>query len=358
MKIYFDKKLIQHEYISFLAPLLWLPDFEIWWEDKNQIKERTEKGKTIIFSTTKKDCDYFVYPKYFLLDHWKELSEYAHEAKKHKKKVIVFSYGEIDDYINIDNNIIWFKRSTKKENPNNEYCLPPFPEDFLKYNNNNIPLIQETPSKKYSIGYVWYADYYNLRSRLYYVGTRIIWLICRIKWIKKILMKIKNDRIYSKLVNAWIGNYFRGKVIRVIKKQKKYKFNFIQRKHALTTETKNEMRKQYIENLIESDFVLLIRWFWNYSIRQYEALSLGKIPIYIDTWAKLPFTEDIPYDDIFIKVPIWEIEKVEIYIEKYINNHKGELQKTQKKIRFFYENFFIMTAYYKKIISMLLLKTP
>ena len=114
MKIYFDKKLIQHEYISFLAPLLWLPDFEIWWEDKNQIKERTEKGKTIIFSTTKKDCDYFVYPKYFLLDHWKELSEYAHEAKKHKKKVIVFSYGEIDYYINIDNNIIWFKRSTKK----------------------------------------------------------------------------------------------------------------------------------------------------------------------------------------------------------------------------------------------------
>ena len=91
------------------------------------------------------------------------------------------------------------------------------------------------------------------------------------------------------------------------------------------------MRKQYIENLIESDFVLLIRWFWNYSIRQYEALSLGKIPIYIDTWAKFPFTEDIPYDDIFIKVPIWEIEKLKYILKNTSIITKGNCKKHKKK---------------------------
>jgi len=353
MKVYFDKKIIQKEYLSFLAPLLWCPDFDIRWEDKKQIKERYNEGQKLLSSASKESCDYFVYPKYFLLNDFKELKKYSDEAKTYNKKVLVFSYGEIDDYINIDNNIIRFKRSTKRKNPDNEFCLPPFPEDFLPYNNNSITLIKEQKDKKYSIGYTWYSDYYNLSSFLYYISVRIIWIVFRRKYLKRLLMKLNNERIYGRLVNAGIGNYCRGKTIKYIKKLKKYEFDFIQRGHALTTYTKDKMREQYIQNLIKSDFVLLVRWFWNYSIRQYEVLSLGKIPIYIDTWAKLPFQDKIPYDELFIRVPIKKVHNIGKYIDSYIRKNQWNLTKIQKKIRDIYEEYFVMKNYYSKIIDLL-----
>ncbi len=353
MKVYFDKKLIKKEYLSFLAPLLWCPDFDIRWEDKAQIKDRHETGKQSLTFANEKECDYFVYPKYFLLDHFNELKEYAKKAKKHNKSVLVFSYWEIDDYIDVEDNTIRFKRSTKKENPDNEYCLPPFPEDFLKYNDGKIPLIHESAKKEYSVGYVGYADFYDLKSRLYYIGVRIIGKIFRRKPAKRLLMKIRSDKIYGQLVNAWIGNYCRGRAIKSIKKMKGYVFHFIQRNHALTTATKDEMRKQYIQNMISSDFVLLVRGFWNYSIRQYEVLSLGKIPIYIDTWAKLPFPERIAYKDMFITIPIWDIRNIQKYMDAYIKRNAWHLAEIQKDIRKTYEGFFVMKEYYRKIIDIL-----
>jgi len=92
-----------------------------------------------------------VYPKYFALEYFREVKKYANEAKNYGKKVIVFCYGEIDDYINISDNIIWYKRSTHRDNPSNELCLPPFPQDILPYNGNTIPFIK--PTEKYSIGF-------------------------------------------------------------------------------------------------------------------------------------------------------------------------------------------------------------
>jgi hypothetical protein len=352
MKVYFDKNLIQKEYLSFLAPLLWCPDFDIWGEEKKQIKERYSEGKKLLVVSEKKDCDFYVYPKYFLLDNFDELQAYANDAQINGKKVIVFSYWEIDDYIDINKNILWHKRCTKINNPSNEFCLPPFPEDLLKYNDNKINFIKEWKKKKYSIGYTWYSNYYNIRSFLYYISVRCIWSLCRMKPIKKLLMRYKKEALYWRLVNAWIWNYCRWKTIREIKKLEKYELNFIQRNHALTTTgTKKDMREEYIRNLNESDFALVVRWFGNYSFRQYEALSLGKIPIYIDTWAKLPFQNKINYNELFIIVPIEKIKKIGNYIDNYIKKNKWKLKEIQRKIRKTYEDYFTIKNYYSKIIE-------
>lgn len=58
-----------------------------------------------------------------------------------------------------------------------------------------------------------------------------------------------------------------------------------------------------------------MRGFWNYSFRMYEAMSLGRILIYIDTWANLPFIDEINYKDLFIIIPFSKRK----YIYKYID---------------------------------------
>jgi hypothetical protein len=200
-----------------------------------------------------------VYPKYFLLDDFDELDKYSQEAESYKKKLIVFSYGEIDNYINISNNILRYKRATTTKSPSNEYCLPPFPEDLLPYSHSKISLSQK--KEKYSIGFVGYAKYTDIRRFFYYIGLRCIGFICRQSLIKRLLMEQKSEKLYGRLVNAGTGNYCRGEAIQQIQKLKKYTFNFIQRKHALTTYTKETLRKEYRDTLINSDFGLVVRGF-------------------------------------------------------------------------------------------------
>jgi hypothetical protein len=40
-------------------------------------------GKALLEKTSKDECDFFVYPKYFVLPDWNELKEYSSMAKNY-----------------------------------------------------------------------------------------------------------------------------------------------------------------------------------------------------------------------------------------------------------------------------------
>ena len=46
---------------------------------------------------------------------------------------------------------------------------------------------------------------------------------------------------------------------------------------------------EFLQNLLESDYILCARGNGNYSFRLYEALACGRIPLFIDTDCVLPF---------------------------------------------------------------------
>lgn len=49
------------------------------------------------------------------------------------------------------------------------------------------------------------------------------------------------------------------------------------------------LREEYVANMLESDYVLCVRGHGNYSYRFYEALCLGRIPVFVDTDCVLPY---------------------------------------------------------------------
>lgn len=48
-------------------------------------------------------------------------------------------------------------------------------------------------------------------------------------------------------------------------------------------------KMEFVKNLIESDYIVCVRGGGNFSVRLYETLSCGRIPVFIDTDSRLPF---------------------------------------------------------------------
>jgi exostosin family protein len=57
------------------------------------------------------------------------------------------------------------------------------------------------------------------------------------------------------------------------------------------------LRAEYVDSIVESDYVLCARGNGNYSYRLYEALCLGRIPVFVDTDCVLPYDFAVDWRD-------------------------------------------------------------
>jgi hypothetical protein len=54
-------------------------------------------------------------------------------------------------------------------------------------------------------------------------------------------------------------------------------------------------RQEFLANMLQTDYTLCVRGYGNWSIRFYETLACGRIPIFIDTDCVLPLEDDIDW---------------------------------------------------------------
>jgi hypothetical protein len=85
-----------------------------------------------------------------------------------------------------------------------------------------------------------------------------------------------------------------------------------------------DLRKQYLDNILQSDYVLCVRGLGNYSIRLYETLCLGRIPVIIDTDLVLPFHQILDWKSFAIIVHEKEIRYLPEIVAEFHRNLKPE----------------------------------
>lgn len=78
-------------------------------------------------------------------------------------------------------------------------------------------------------------------------------------------------------------------------------------------------RREYVENMQQSDFVLAPKGDGNYSLRFFEALSLGRIPILIDTDVSLPGSDEW-YKDVCVRVSWRDIGQLPIKVSTWYHS--------------------------------------
>lgn len=109
-------------------------------------------------------------------------------------------------------------------------------------------------------------------------------------------------------VSIYKGQDLRYQVLNHLLKRSELSNSFIIREqavffHASDKIQKEKSRIEFLENMINSDYVFCCRGAANYSNRFYESLACGRIPVLLDTDCELPFEEFINWDNYCIRVP-------------------------------------------------------
>ena len=252
-----------------------------------------------------------------------------HIAHKAGKKLIIFTTQDSPLPITRVNSIIIRPSAYASSLRANEIVAPALVEDLGAIHG----VVPFTKGEAPTIGFVGRADFDSFKTRIKYF--------------------LRNYVLYTGSHRD--GMYFRRAAIRAIQSDTRLSSHIISRRsfgaHRTTLELSPEgSRTEYVESIKNSLFVLAPRGDGNYSLRFYEALSLGRIPILIDTDVMLPFEPELLYDDCIMRIPYSQVGRInEIVWTYWSQKSELELQQSQKKAREMFESY----LYYPRFLRVL-----
>ncbi len=265
------------------------------------------------------EADFFLVPhNYFILKNRlgknsSYLSELVHLAKIHGKKILVLAMADSDEYIGIEESIIFRQSQYGYKKRANEiimpfYTAPAYSDDFIHHREDiwrNISFRNNGATPVVSLC-GWAGVPSIFRRFTYYANVAA-------RDLEKFILGRKQADLHKR------GIYFRRRAIAALKNSKSVDTSFIIRK-SYSAQRGNDGRDsispmaaeaQYVENIINSDFVLCPKGNGNGSIRFYEALSLGRFPVLISTDCVLPLADIIQYDKFVVNVDYKELNDLE-----------------------------------------------
>jgi hypothetical protein len=252
------------------------------------------------------------------------------------KKILLFAYGDSDEDISIPQSIVFRTSQYKYKKKDNEILMPAYVEDLMSHSQSKPRIKSQSPT----VGFTGFAGF---KSSATYIKYLMKILVCEIKTI----IRGKQYQAHKP------GIYFRRKAISIINTSKVVISNIIIRStysgNARTIElSPTQARQEYIENIVNSDFILAPKGDGNYSLRFFEILSLGRIPVLIDTECLLPLTEMVPYNKCIVKIDYRDIHKCDEIIAMFYNLLSPEefinMQLTARKV---FEEYLSFESFFK-----------
>lgn len=150
---------------------------------------------------------------------------------------------------------------------------------------------------------------------------------------------------------------FRTRVLRQFEDQPGIKTNYILRKKYRGGETEDKslqspVKLEFVNNILDSDYTLCMRGGGNFSVRFYETLCLGRIPIFIDTDCLLPFQDEIDYKAIFPWIDIKDLHHApEILRAYHANLSADDFIDKQKACRKLWEDHMTPDGFHQDFIN-------
>jgi len=246
-------------------------------------------------------------------------TQLAQKATECGKKIVVFVTGGEDVHVWLDNSLVFDMALYRSRQKYNAFAMPAFVEDLIEKHFSGQLIIRQKSAKP-TIGFCGYAPPLGLPLGL--------------KKIKESIRLFANiaeiNRLFPLIKNSQIGHSYRARSLNPLLKNSSVHTNFLLRDQVSfggpwgglvpggRVDRAEQYRKEFISNIVDSDYVLCVRGYDNFSIRLYETLCCGRIPVFLDTDCVLPYDFAVNWKDYCVWVNQNEISKV---AEKVIDFH-------------------------------------
>lgn len=149
-------------------------------------------------------------------------------------------------------------------------------------------------------------------------------------WIllRKLKMDSKKPEATYLYVPQFLPAFERGRLLNKIKNSKLVRTDFVFRTHyrggANTEIEKLKVEREFFENINRNLFTICLRGMGNYSVRFYQTLAMGRIPVLIDSDSVLPFADQIPYEEFIVRVPYHHRFIADQYVQQFLMGKSPE----------------------------------
>lgn len=331
LKVYIGELVDNLEYLEILNPNLGFKKRKNIFGDQDIFDDVVEPFVEVVDRV--EVADYILIPhNYFRVKSNREyMDEYLDLSLKFTKKIIIFAIGDSAEDIDIPNSIILRMSRYKKDKRDNEIIIPAYAAD-LSYGKE---LVYRSKAKIPTAGFCGWASVSGI--------------------IQKTIFLIKNHVLLHGPYRQ--GLYFRKRAIDIIRKSKIVNSNFIIRSFYSANQSTIKLdprsaREEYRSNIVNSDFILAPKGDGNYSVRFFESLSLGRIPVLIDTDCPLPLEDLLDYSKFTIRVSYKDIKNLDNIIYRFYNNltEDGWLN-MQKEARKAFDQHLRIDVFFRYIFS-------
>ncbi|MEK7109348.1 MAG: exostosin family protein [Patescibacteria group bacterium] len=152
------------------------------------------------------------------------------------------------------------------------------------------------------------------------------------------------------------GIFLRSKALRILERSKRLvcKFEgqfFSPLSPRRSHDEMKTFRRGFVETILESDYCIDVRGYGNASYRLYEILSLGRIPVIIDTERHFPFSDVVDWRKFSLIVDFRDIKRLpDIIADFHASISPEEFETMQREARAAYINCFRIDAQMPYII--------
>lgn len=292
-------------------------------------------------------CD-IVAPVYYVNDYykWKKkhwLFETNAAAAEAGKLIVCWTNGDKGITPALKNFHLFRTGGYQHKNKGNEFCYPPFFADPVeKYYNSILPLIRRKTERPL-IGFCGQGR----------AGV--------LKLFKDVGRNIKHriDKITGQNFddNEKIGSpvYDRSCMLDVLEKSAIVDTNFIRHNlYRAGIQNKNEREESnqlFYKNMKESSYIYCYRGNGNFSVRLYETLASGRIPLIVKSDNNLPWENKIDWS-IFPQVPSNQINNIDKILARFHQKiSEDDFVKLQKQARKIWEDYLSYTGFMKQFIA-------
>lgn len=251
----------------------------------------------------------------------------AEEAKAAGKPLLVFYNSDFTHAIDLPNAIVFRTTGFRNQRMTNEHGFPGWSVDFLKYNEGKFTPLKKTDKPR--VSYCGYIDYSST------------WEMLRYKFNSR-----NKEEMYR------IGPELRGEAVRVLRSDNRIETDFIIRNGfwAQGESDKNEARRVYAQNMLQSPYALVARGAGNFSYRLYEVLSCGRIPVFIDTDGLLPFDEFVDWKAHVCRTDAKDVKTLaKRLLEFHASLSVADFEELQFRNRQLYETWIRPEAFFRQI---------